>query len=165
MARLLTLDGESTRMPRKHPQIGLSVVEALVAAALLALTFTSVLQSHLRMRSSHDLVRQQGEALRSIQGEIETLRSLNFQRNSQGVSAWEDLSTSQVASAPYLIDRQVVRAGPQDLGPLKAVRVNALWTDRWGRPQTLGVDTLLGGQDPTLADWLSRQSAPLRPWP
>lgn len=152
-------------MPRTHHQTGLSVVEALVAAALLALTFTSALQSHLRLRSSHDLVRQQGEALRSIQGEIEALRSLSFQRNAQGLSAWEDLSSSQTPSAPYLIDRQVVRTGPQDLGPLKAVRVNAQWTDRGGRPQTLSVDTLLGGQDPALADWLSRHSTPLRPWP
>ena len=155
----------SSALPLKHHQTGLSVVEALVAVALLALTFTSAMQSHLRMRSSQDLVRQQGEALRSIQGEMETLRGLPFQRNPQGVSAWEDLSSSQISSAPYLIDRQVVRTGPQDLGPLKAVRVNALWTDRLGRPQTLSVDTFLGGQDPALADWLSRLSPPLRPWP
>jgi len=39
------------------------------------------------------------------------------------------------------------------------------WTDRFGQPHALWLDSLLAGQDPALADWPSRLSPLIQPWP
>jgi prepilin-type N-terminal cleavage/methylation domain-containing protein len=157
-------------------QRGFSIVEALVAMALMGLAFGSALQSHVRLQAASDVVRQRGEALRWAEAESEILRGAVFRRGVQWGSAWGDLtsasslgaSTSADASpwpSGWQIDRQVQTHGPADVGPLKAIRLRVSWTDRFGKPHALWLDSLLAGQDPALADWPSRLSPLIQPWP
>lgn len=163
-----------THSQHHQHQRGLSVVEALVALALASLTLVAVFQTQTRLRFSSDAARQRSEALRLVHHEIENLHDLSFRRNLQGSSAWADLTSTPPTevgtpgtsfTSSFQLARQVVVSGPTDLGPIKAVRLTVSWTDRQGLAQSLSLDTLLAGQDPGDADWMSRGVAPLRPWP
>lgn len=166
---------------RARDQRGMSLVEVLLAMALMGMAFTSSLQSYVRLQTTHDLVRQKGEALRWAVAEMEHLRGSVFRRTAQGGSAWTDLASDSAAPrSPFTdppalpsgwrLDRQVQTQASTDLGPIKALPIKAVrlalsWSDRQGKTQVLSLDTLLAGQDPANADPSSRLDLPIQPWP
>ena len=71
---LMVIDDTLCASTRAQDQGGMSLVEVLLAMALMGMAFTSSLQSYVRLQSTHDLVRQKGEALRWAVAEMENLR-------------------------------------------------------------------------------------------
>lgn len=178
---LMMVDDTLCGSTRSQDQRGISLVEVLLAMALMGLAFTSSLQSYVRLQATHDLVRQKGEALRWAVAEMENLRGSAFRRNPQGGSAWNDLvSNDQMTHSPFTdppalptgwrLDRQVQTQGstaPEAIKalPLKSIHLALSWSDRHGKAQVVTLDTLLAGQDPGNTDTSSRFALPLQPWP
>mgnify|MGYP003349810819 CR=1 FL=1 len=71
---LMVIDDTLCASTRAQDQRGMSLVEVLLAMALMGMAFTSSLQSYVRLQTTHDLVRQRGEALRWAVAEMENLR-------------------------------------------------------------------------------------------
>jgi type II secretory pathway pseudopilin PulG len=178
---LMMVDDTLCGSTRSQDQRGISLVEVLLAMALMGLAFTSSLQSYVRLQATHDLVRQKGEALRWAVAEMENLRGSAFRRNPQGGSAWNDLvSNDQMTLSPFTdppalptgwrLDRQVQTQGSAVPGPIKGIPLKSIhlalsWSDRHGKAQVVSLDTLLAGQDPSNTDPSSRLALPIQPWP
>lgn len=139
---------------------GVSLVEALVALAIMAFGMLALVgvQSTLRMNS--DLSKQRGEATRIATEEIELLRRFKGVAvvAGQPVDDYFDgivtrtvaayASPDGITNTSYRVERTVrLVAGT----PQKVVSVQVSWDDRTGVRQTVTMDSVISGADPTLS--------------
>ncbi|HMC16374.1 MAG TPA: hypothetical protein VKI18_12125, partial [Albitalea sp.] len=126
---------------------GASLLEALIAFAVLSLGLLGMvrLQSHLRLEA--DIARQRSEAVRLAQQDIETLRGFAAlaaaanQRSYAGITS--AVQATDVTNTHYDVTR-----GIADNTGHKTVSVTAAWSDRTGKPQSVALESLIAGSDP-----------------
>jgi len=147
--------------PSRSRRLGVSLIEALVALAVMAFGMLSLVGVQATLRLNSDLAKQRTEATRIATEDIEGLRLFTAVNPVNGQFSWADIGSSNVAS--YLppgnvgnTSYQVIRtvntfAGP----PRKVVSVQVNWTDRTGSAQSVTVDTVIAGIDPVLSGVLS----------
>lgn len=132
---------------------GFTMLEALIALLLLAGGMLGMTQVQSGLRANADLARERSAAVRLAQAETERLRGFT------DPAAWASMAdepahdvTPSGSSVRFTLERQVQGfAGVT----LKAVRITLRWSDRQGTAQQLQLDTLIGGQDPTLSGALA----------
>jgi len=142
--------------PRCH---GVSLVEALVAMAVMAFGMLALVRVQATLRFSSDLAKQRTEATHIATEELENLRLFTSVR--AGNPAWDDIAGRTVD--PYLQPdgtsntryRLVRTVGTSDGMPQKVVTVQVSWTDRTGTRQSIRIDTVVAGVDPGLSGLLS----------
>lgn len=145
---------------------GMSLIEALIALAMMAFGALSVLgvQSTLRLQS--DLARQRSEALRIGQAEIESLRGLDT------LAAFEALGAAgpttvinpggdteyrlrrSVALAPAGVNDSATSPA-EEQARYKGVSVQVEWADRSGQTQSVALATAVHGALPVLSGTLA----------
>lgn len=155
---------------RIHPPVrhfGVSLVEALVALAIMSFGMLSLVGVQATMRMNSDLAKQRSEATRIATEEFERVRgfsSMGAVQGQPGVSYDEIGSRTLDAYAPpggvgnttYRVERTVnLVAGTQQ----KVVMVRVIWQDRTGTRQTVTMDSIVSGTDPSLGALLT---VPLR---
>lgn len=155
----------TARPPRQR---GVSLVEALIALAIMSFGLLALVGVQATMRMNSDLSKQRGEATRIATEEIEALRNFTTVPTTAGEAAYDDIATRTVVAyqppggignTTYRIDRTVTLvAGTQQ----KVVSVQVSWDDRTGTRQTVTMDSVISGVDPTLSGVLL---APARPSP
>ncbi len=135
-------------------QSGTSLVEALIGLLVIAIGMLGSAHWQIRLRQAVDLARQQSEASRMAQQELENIRSFVSNNDLPGLTSFEAIgSASMTATTPsnantaYLVQRQVRSS---QLPALKELELRVSWADRSGSQRGLGVSTLLGGQAPAL---------------
>ena len=144
-------------------RLGVSLIEALVALAVMAFGMLSLVGVQATLRLNSDLAKQRTEATRIATEDIEGLRlftALNTVNGQPGVS-WAEIASSTVAS--YVpagnvgnTSYQVVRTVNTVAGTLrKVVTVQVNWIDRTGAAQSVTVDTVIAGIDPVLSGVLA----------
>ena len=144
-------------------RLGVSLIEALVALAVMAFGMLSLVGVQATLRLNSDLAKQRTEATRIATEDIEGLRlftALNPVNGQPGVS-WAEIASSTVAS--YVpagnvgnTSYQVVRTVNTVAGTLrKVVTVQVNWIDRTGAAQSVTVDTVIAGIDPVLSGVLA----------
>jgi hypothetical protein len=155
----------------QSPRRGVSLVEALVALAVMAFGMLSLVGVQATMRMNNDLAKQRTEATRIATEEIERLRGFvklgKDQVSADGKviagMAWDDIAKRTVdAYAPpdsignstYKITRVVVESG-ENQSPRKIISVKVEWTDRTGSAQTVTLDSVIAAVDPVLAGLLT----------
>lgn len=137
---------------------GITLVEALVALAVMGFGTLAVLGVQTNLRLNAEVAKQRNEALRLAQSEIERLGGY------ADIATYAALASAAPAAAPavpfsntaYEITRQVVdaRVNPDD--PVrKALAVDVRWQDRTGQPQGVRLSTAVHGVPPALAGSLS----------
>jgi len=152
-------------LPRNR---GVSLVEALVALAIMAFGMLSLIGVQATMRLNSDLAKQRSEATRIATEEIELLRSFTSMAvvgGQPGISYDEIASRTVEAYQPpgaigntsYRVERTVSLVGGTQQ---KVVMVRVLWDDRTGTRQTVTMDSVISGTDPVLSGLLS---VPARP--
>lgn len=146
-------------MPRPSPRstLGVSLIEALVALAVMAFGMLGVVGMQTTLRSNADLSRQRAEAVRIAQEELETLRNYSVLRASDAASG--QLAFDAIASAPPVavaasntnteFTRETIVASPDPL--LHGVRVLVSWTDRRAQAQSIELNSLINGVPPEVA--------------
>ena len=154
--------------PRQHlpRHAGLSLIESLIALAVMAFGTVSVLGLQSSLRLHADLARQHSEALRIGQADIESLRSLDTLQafealGSEGPSAMAVplggttyLVTRTLAPAPA--GRSGVTAGRAlERARYTGVSVSVAWTDRSGQAQSVALHTAVHSALPALAGSLA----------
>ncbi|ACB35198.1 hypothetical protein Lcho_2933 [Leptothrix cholodnii SP-6] len=131
------------------PVSGLALIEVLVAMAVLAIGLGGTLRLQTWLRVGTDLSRQRAEALRLAQDSHESLRAYASLADWTAIAGHSPTGVALThANTAYQLERSVTtQTDPR----LKHVSTVLSWPDRDGQQQQLQLDTLLVGQDPTLA--------------
>ena len=138
---------------RRRPR-GITLVEALVAFAIMAVGMLALIRAQASLRLEADVTRQRAEAVRIAQEDLERLR---------GYATTSEFDASVVAAGPvavqaldantsYTLTRS---AEPDAASGARFVSVTVDWSDRRGQAQSLTLRTLIARTDPSLAGQLS----------
>ena len=138
----------SARPVRRYRQRGISTIESLLAAAVLALGMIGLARLHVDLRAGAEAARERSEAVRLAQHDLEQLRAFAT------TTAWAAIADAEAedvtpagGTTRYLRERSVQTRTETGL---KSVQVLLRWTDRRGAAQELCLQTLIGGADPAL---------------
>ncbi len=141
-------------------QRGVSLVEALVAMAVMAFGMLAVVGLQVTLRSNGDVSKQRAEAVRIAQQSIEEWRAFTaMEATPAPVVDYQDLVTDgpvNVAgiNATYARTRTVT-AWPGGSPPMKTLAVAVTWDDRNGQPQSVLLNSVISGVAPELAGSLA----------
>ena len=139
-------------------QHGFALLEALIAALLVAAVAIALIWLQGEMRYNADAARQRTEAARLAQADIERLRAFVAVDADGGSPAWSEIADDEFDVTPaasptrYLLTRLVETDATF---AMKKIVVTLRWSDRRGQAQQLSLDTLITGHDPALAGALS----------
>lgn len=159
---------DATGGPRRRPHpkddrlasAGLALLEALVAAALLATGAAGLIRLQARLAWAGDEVRHQGEALWLAQQALEQAQdSLQITaRRWIGRTATFDLQGDARDITPEGLPQSSPSSpsSQSDPFPVRALSVQVSWTDRHGQPQRLDLHTLVPSANRALTAWLTR---------
>ena len=158
-------------MPRHlHQQLGISLIEALVALAVMAFGVMGVAGLQVTMRQNADISKQRSEAVRIAQEAIETGRSFTVLSTPPMAGAgpvartYEDIKTTAASTVigyttntAYTVSSEVIDGTEVDPGAprVKTLRVTVAWADRSGQMQSIQLNTSIAGVAPELAGSLS----------
>lgn len=147
---------------------GVSLIEALVALAVMAFGMLSLVGVQATLRLNSDVSKQRTEATRIATEELENLRLFTTLNpvNGQAVGSWTDIATrtvdayvaaGNVGNTSFRVERKVVQ-DPTDQTKLKILSVKVLWTDRTNSAQSVSVQTAMAGLEPGLSGLLFNPS-------
>jgi hypothetical protein len=129
---------------------GTSLVEALVAMAVMAFGMLAVVGVQATLRLNADIAKQRSEAVRIAQQAMEAARSFAVVDTTPGRAAYADIAnfTDQVvvaANTTFLLSRNVAARSRPDR---KDVSVVVEWDDRNGARQQVALASVIGANDP-----------------
>ena len=141
---------------------GVSLVEALVALAVMSIGMLALVGVQSTMRLNSDLAKQRTEATRIASEEIERLRSFT---SMGAVPGQPGISYDEIASrvvenyqppegignTSYRVQRTVIELAAR---AQKMVSVQVQWTDRTNQRQTVTIDSSISASAPTLGAML-----------
>lgn len=140
-------------------QQGVSLVEALVAMAVMAFGMLAVVGLQVTLRTNGDVSKQRAEAVRIAQQSIEDWRAFTAMEATAGVVDYQDLVSDgpiNVAgiNATYARTRTVT-VWPGGSPPMRTLAVAVTWDDRNGQEQTVLLNSVIAGVAPELAGSLA----------
>ena len=159
------------RMAR--PPRGVSLIEAMVALAVMAFGTLGVLGVQTTLRLNADVAKQRNEAVRIAQETIEAARSFELVRSDDAdVDTWAGIVDTvvdpvpgyTVANTSYRVETRVEEAAGLHDPRAKTVVVDVSWTDRSNQPQSIRLSSSVHGVPPALAGSLAlaTDTGPLR---
>lgn len=141
---------------RRHlgRQLGVSLIEALVALAVMAIGMLGIVGVQSTLRANSDVAKQRSEALRLAQREVEGWRSFVV-LGSTGTSppGYADIASGAASAAgvnaEYTITRTVTSLAAPRTG--KTLKVQVSWTDRTNNSaQQVQLSSVIAGIAPEL---------------
>lgn len=132
-------------------QRGFTIVEALVALAVIAFGLLGMVGLQAVMSRSADVSKQRAEAVRLAQERIEAMRSYTSIEAVAGQTTWADLANgadvpATTSNTPYA--RSWTVSGTTG-DPMRRVSVTVAWTDRGGEAQTVTLNSVVSKTDPS----------------
>lgn len=150
---------------RTRPQHGVSLIEALVAMAVMAIGMLGLVGVQSTLRGNSDIAKQRSEAVRLAQAAIEEWRGFAALDATAGVIDYADLAVGVTAdaaisgaNATYTRTRAIAYVPVPTLDrPYtgKSLTVEVAWVDRTGEAQAVHLSTAITGIAPELAATLS----------
>lgn len=150
------------------PVRGTSLVEALVALAVMAFGMLAVVGVQSTLRLNADVAKQRSEAVRIGQEAIEAARAFTAVDNpASGQASYGAIATAGATSVSgyttntsYTVTRTVAeRSDPAR----KELRVEVAWTDRSGQAQQITLDSTIAAIDPRVPLLLAARPAGIPP--
>lgn len=146
---------------------GTSLVEAMVALAVMAFGMLAVVGIQATLRQNADTAKQRSEAVRIAQDAIEAARAFSTIDITAGQSAFADIAAvanvgvvGYTTNTSYTLTQDITaRTAPDH----KELRVRVDWTDRNGQPQRVELNSVIGANDPRVALALSAEPKGLPP--
>jgi Tfp pilus assembly protein PilV len=147
-------------------QRGVSLVEALVAMAVMGFGMVALLGMQSALRGNSDISKQRSEAVRIAQERIESVRAFSSIASAPGVNAYDDLvpvgATDVVrpnVNTTFSIATRVLElpalGDELRVAPHKRVMVDVGWLDRNNVQQQLSLGTMIAAISPEIAASLS----------
>lgn len=139
---------------------GVSLVEALVAMAVMAFGMLAVVGVQTTLRLNADISKQRAEATRLAERQIERLRGfVSVSAVAGSETGWDEIVTTtdsatslSNANTTYTIDQTVsTLAGSSQ----KVMSVVVRWRDRYGADQSITVRSIVAGAAPVLSGLLT----------
>lgn len=141
---------------------GVSIVEALVAMAVMAFGMLGLVGLQATMRLNADVAKQRSEATRIAQTVLEGWRSyasLGDFEASVADTALTAAAGPALTNTSYRWTAAVTPdASPANVPPVRTVTVSVSWEDRASQPQSVTLSTQVAGIDPALAGNLVTQA-------
>jgi Tfp pilus assembly protein PilV len=142
---------------QRRRQRGVSLIEALMAFAVMALGMLGVMGVQTTLRFNSDIAKQRSEATRLAQEQMESLRAFSVLAPAEGHVAYDDIATVPSAAVQgyttnttYSLVTEVAQSGES-----KNVTVSVAWADRQGGQQLVVLNSVIAGIDPGLSGTLS----------
>lgn len=137
-----------TITPLPRHQRGLTLIEALLAALVLAIGALALLRVQPELRRHAEFARERGEALRLAQQELEDLRGFGTRAGFDAIASHAlTIEPDGFGSPRYALARRVDAAAWPGA---KAIEVVVAWSDAQGAPQQITLATLIAAQEPAL---------------
>jgi Tfp pilus assembly protein PilV len=140
---------------------GTSLVEALVALAVMAFGMLAVLGIQTTLRSNSDVSKQRSEAVRIAQETMESARAFSTIDTTAGQVAYADIAVlanvpvvGYTTNTTFAVSQAVV---PRTNPDRKELRIRVDWTDRSGEPQRVELNGVIGANDPRVSLALGAQ--------
>lgn len=157
--------------PHRRRKLGVSLVEALVALAVMAFGMLALVGVQATLRLNSDVAKQRTEATRIATQEIDQLRQFSSVLPVPGQAgfAWSTIVTGQRVIPPgsernttYTVDRTVTDGTAAAVGgtQVKFVEVQVSWADRTGVTQDVRVDAIIAAIDPAASVRLAVAARP-----
>lgn len=131
---------------------GVSLVEAVVALAVMAFGMVGIVALQASMRQNADIAKQRSEAVRIAQDAVEKARAFTALSTTPGRAAYSEINdvTDTVAgiNADYT---RTITATDHGSGRTKTLKVQVGWNDRSGNAQAVQLETAVTGSVPELA--------------
>lgn len=140
----------STARIRQH---GISLIEAVVALAVMAFGLLGVVGLQTSLRANADVSKQRSEAVRIAQQDIEQQRRFSVIASTPGRFAFDDIISGTPPPIPgtnatYTLTRTVVaNTDPRH----KTLTANVAWADRAGTTQSISLSTVIVAAGPELS--------------
>jgi type II secretory pathway pseudopilin PulG len=144
----------------RRNQLGVSLVEALVAMAVMAFGMLAIVGVQSTMRQNSDIAKQRSEAVRIAQEAMEQWRSYSVLDATAGRVAYADIVdppadvpvAGYTTNTTYTLERKVVAIAGQNH---KVLRVRVSWLDRTSAgatpiPNTVTLNSVIGLIDPAV---------------
>ncbi len=141
-------------------QRGVSLIEAIVAMAVMAFGMMAVVGLQATLRQNSDIAKQRSEAVRIAEAAIEQWRGYSTIETSAGRKAYNDLAVGQLddivvtgatTNTSFTLQQTVTAFAPG----LKAIRTVVNWLDRTGQPQSVTLNSIIAAADPALSGILT----------
>ena len=152
------------RAGKHNASRGVSLVEAMVALAVMAFGMLAVVGVQSTLRLNGDIAKQRSEATRIAQETLEKGRSfqvIDSADKGAGQTAWEEIVsrtqdiTPANSSATYHVESTVTTYTDP---PAKAMRVTVSWNDRAGQRQEVLLSSSIAAAAPALSGTLGRSA-------
>lgn len=129
-------------------QRGFTILEALIAMAVIAFGLMGVAGIQALMARNTDVAKQRSEATRLAQQQIEQMRSFGSIAAVAGQVAWDTLANgSDTLTTNTTYTRAWTIAGSAS-DPMRRVSVNVAWTDRVGEANSVTLNSVISKTDP-----------------
>lgn len=140
--------------PRSCPPRGFSLIDALLAFAVLSIAALATLQTQASLRLNTDVARQRADAVRLAQDELEHWRDdfVDLGNTPEPV----DLDSGAGSNAHYRLTRSVLTS---DEPRLRSAVLRVDWLDRRGNAQSVLLPSALHELDPVVGAALSLVAA------
>ncbi len=154
-------------LPTRHS--GVSLIEALVALAVMAFGMLSMVGVQVTLRLNSDVAKQRAEATRIATEEVDSLRLFTRLAPEAGQFAWADIASRDTTVAAddagnttYTLARTVRDGAAGAVGGslIKVVEVKVTWRDRANTLQTVTLDTIVTGVNPAVGGLLTAPAQP-----
>ena len=140
---------------RLHQSAGVSLIEALVAMAVMGVGTLAVLGAQTTLRFNSDLSKQRSEAVRIAQEQIEQDRAFgDFAGYTNDITAAAPPDVAPVngnGNATFAIARAIVESNDPNGAQMEALRITVSWDDRTGQQQRVSLVSAIHGSPPALA--------------
>jgi Tfp pilus assembly protein PilV len=157
---------------RARTQRGISLIEALVAMAIMAFGMLGILGLQAAIRGNSDISKQRSEAVRYAQERTEQLRTFSVLDTTSGAHSYFGIAseadaavsinnyTSSANFSRQVIVTQFPPAAPTDfdryyIAAHKNVVTKVSWTDRNGDPQWVQLNSIISKTAPEIMGALS----------
>lgn len=148
---------------------GVSLVEAMVALAVMAFGMLAVVGVQSTLRLNGDVAKQRSEATRIAERQMERQRVFTAVNVAAGTFAFDNIVDTPeetvnglTTNTTFTVQREVIDTADP---PAKALRMTVRWTDRAGQPQQVVLSSLLSSAVPALSGTLAIRpgTAPVGP--
>ncbi len=138
-------------------QRGVSLVEAIVAMAVMAFGMMAIVGLQTTLRLNSDITKQRAEAVRIAEEAIESWRAFSVVQTTAGLAAYDDIALGALAdvavdgSNTSFTLKRTVSPGQG----WKSIRVEVSWVDRAGQAQSIALSSIIARSDPALSGVLA----------
>lgn len=147
---------------RRHVR-GVSLIEALVALAVMGFGILAIFGMQLTLRNTGDMSKQRAEAVRIAQATLESARAYSVLDTTSGQKAYADIQdqpatefVGPATNTTFTVTIDTVDHFTSPTAPRsKAAALTVAWPDRTGAAQAIALRSLIAGVPPELAGTLA----------